>query len=90
MDDRILVSDWSTEISVAADVVPAGSGRVNGKQGMVQPGEKIEWTAEAAPGYRFVRWESSRPALGQPLGPHPTVSFMAADDTSARAIFERE
>lgn len=90
MEDRILVSDWEQEISVQAEVVPAGAGRVVGEQGTVQPGEKVEWSAEAAPGYRFVRWESSRPALGQPLGGHSEVSFLAVDNTSARAIFERE
>lgn len=90
MEDRILVSDWSREASVQAEVSPAGSGRVVGRTGNIGFGEKVEWEAIPANGYRFVGWESPRPALGQPIGTHPKTSFRVADDTQVKAVFARQ
>lgn len=83
----ITASDWPANHTVAAGVVPAGSGSVTGT-GTFAPGATTALVATPAPGFVFAGWESGGPLnAGEPTGFRPHYTLQVARDVSTTARF---
>lgn len=80
----ILRLNSSTLYAVTTEVVGQGSIQRDFTGQGVAPGTQIVLVAQAADGWRFVRWE------GNSSGTEPALTLTVTADTTVRAVFEQE